>query len=86
MVNLDGVLALNKEKMCLQFTFDEPQQIKAIKNDAVLYAVFDSINLAVESFDKEKVLLALAGTDVRTSFDMPEELVPVEPEAIAGYW
>ena len=82
---MDGVLTLNKEKMCLQFAFNEPQKIKSIKDDAVLYAVFDSISLAVSSFDKEKVLMALSGADVKASFDMPEDLVPVEPEAIAGY-
>ncbi|SCG86920.1 hypothetical protein MCBB_PMCBBP0010 (plasmid) [Methanobacterium congolense] len=80
-----GVLLLDKEKMKLIFNFDEPQQVNSLEDD-VIFAVFDSLELAVSNFGKETVLQALNGVEVPTSLELPEKLQVVEQmEALPGY-
>ena len=80
-----GVLLLDKEKMKLIFNFDEPQRVSSLEDD-VIFAVFDSLELAVSNFGKETVLQALNGVEVQTSLELPEKLQVVEqPEALPGY-
>jgi hypothetical protein len=80
-----GVLLLDKEKMKLIFNFDEPQRVNSLEDD-VIFAVFDSLELAVSNFGKETVLQALNGVEVQTSLELPEKLQVVEQlEALPGY-
>lgn len=80
-----GVLLLDKEKMKLIFNFDEPQRVSSLEDD-VIFAVFDSLELAVSNFGKETVLQALNGVEVQTSLELPEKLQVVEQmEALPGY-
>jgi len=79
-----GVLLLDKEKMKLIFNFDEPQRVNSLEDD-VIFAVFDSLELAVSNFGKETVLQALTGVEVQTSLELPKKLQVVEPEALPGY-
>ena len=79
-----GVLLLDKEKMKLIFNFDEPQRVNSLEDD-VIFAVFDSLELAVSNFGKETVLQALNGVEVQTSLELPKKLQVVEPEALPGY-
>ena len=80
-----GVLLLDTEKMKLIFNFDEPQRVNTLEDD-VIFAVFDSLELAVSNFGKETVLQALNGVEVPTSLELPEKLQVVEQmEALPGY-
>ncbi len=80
-----GVLLLDKEKMKLIFNFDEPQRVNSLEDD-VIFAVFDSLELAVSNFGKETVLQALNGVEVQTSLELPKKLQVVEQmEALPGY-
>ncbi|MBP2045299.1 hypothetical protein [Methanobacterium aggregans] len=79
-----GILVLDEEQMKLQFNFSEPQKVKSIEDD-VIYAIFDSIELAVANFGKENVLQALQGKAVETSIELPEKLEQIEPGEIPGY-
>lgn len=79
-----GILVLDKKQMKLQFNFSEPQRVKSIEND-VIYAIFDSIELAVSNFGKENVLKAMKGHEVETSLELSEKLEQIEPGEIPGY-
>lgn len=71
--------------MKLIFNFDEPQRVNSLEDD-VIFAVFDSLELAVSNFGKETVLQALNGVEVPTSLELPEKLQVVEQmEALPGY-
>jgi hypothetical protein len=79
-----GVLLLDEEKMKLVFNFSKPQRVNSLEDD-VIFAVFDSLELAVANFGKETVLQALTGVEVQTSLELPKKLQVVEPEALPGY-
>jgi|GEM_PF-7048485 len=79
-----GILVLDEEQMKLQFNFSEPQKVKSIEDD-VIYAIFDSIELAVVNFGKKNVLSALQGKAVETSLELSEKLEQIEPGEIPGY-
>lgn len=70
--------------MKLKFNFSEPHKVKAIDDD-VIFAIFDSLELAVANFGKKNVLRALKGHEVETSLELPEKLKS-EPEEVPGYW
>lgn len=80
-----GVLVLDEEKMKLKFNFNEPEKVEFIEDD-VIFAIFDSIDLAVANFGKENVLKAMKGYEVETSLELPERLEEGEPEEVPGYW